>query len=56
MRKSEKLLTKQYDLSEAVHYPVRAFPPTHLDCELLLGPLEAGALYSFDPLLDLLKI
>ncbi|SBW15049.1 hypothetical protein BR10RB9215_C11897 [Brucella sp. 10RB9215] len=37
------MITKQYDLSEAVHYHVGAFPPTRLDYELLLGPLETAA-------------
>lgn len=38
-----KMVVKSYDLSEAVSYHLGAFPPTVLDYEALLGPLEEAA-------------
>lgn len=38
-----QMITKPYDLSEAVHYHTGAFPPESLDYEALLGPLEEAA-------------
>lgn len=37
------MITKSYDLSEAVRYHTGAFPPERLDYEALLGPLEEAA-------------
>lgn len=37
------MVTKTYDLSEAVSYHAGAFPPGKLDYEALLGPLEEAA-------------
>jgi Fic family protein len=37
------MITKPYDLSEAVHYHTGLFPPARLDYEALLGPLEEAA-------------
>ncbi|MER2635036.1 MAG: Fic family protein [Rhizobiaceae bacterium] len=37
------MITKPYDLSEAVRYHTGAFPPATLDYEALLGPLEEAA-------------
>jgi len=38
-----KMITKPYDLSEAVQYHTGAFPPVTLDYEALIGPLEEAA-------------
>lgn len=37
------MITKTYDLSNAVHYHAGAFPPAFLNYEALLGPLEEAA-------------
>ena len=39
-----------YDLSNAVHYRIGAFPPKSLDCEKLIGPLDeaSAAVARFD--------
>ena len=37
------MVTKAYDLSDAVRYHEGAFPPKSLDYERLLGPLEEAA-------------
>jgi Fic family protein len=37
------MIAKPYDLSEAVDYHTGEFPPTSLDYEALLGPLEEAA-------------
>ena len=38
-----KMVTKPYDLTDAVAYHIGTFPPSALDCEVLLGPFEAAA-------------
>lgn len=38
-----KMIVKPYDLSEAIYYHTASFPPTSLDYEMLLGPLEDAA-------------
>jgi cell filamentation protein, protein adenylyltransferase len=42
-RNPARMITKPYDLSEAVHYHTGAFPPARLDYEALHGPLEEAA-------------
>jgi Fic family protein len=37
------MLTKPYDLTDAVIYHIGTFPPSALDYEVLLGPLEEAA-------------
>ena len=37
------MITKPYDLTDAVTYHLGAFPPSVLDYEVLLGPLEEAA-------------
>jgi hypothetical protein len=45
------MITKPYDLSEAIPYHTGEFPSEALDYETLLGPLEeaAAALARYDP-------
>jgi len=43
VRMSSQMIVKPYDLSQAVHYHVGAFPPASLDYEAVLGPLEEAA-------------
>jgi len=38
-----KIVGNNFDMSEAVHYHVGAFPPKFLDANILLGPLEEAA-------------
>jgi len=42
-RIEENMTIKSYDLTDAVTYHVGAFPPSALDYEALLGPLEEAA-------------
>ena len=37
------MVTKPYDLTDAVIYHIGTFPPSALDYEMLLGPLEEAA-------------
>jgi Fic family protein len=37
------MVTKPYDLTDAVTYHIGTFPPSALDYEVLLGPLEEAA-------------
>ena len=37
------MITKPYDLTDAVTYHIGTFPPPALDYEVLLGPLEEAA-------------
>lgn len=43
IRKPAKMVTKPYDLSQAVYYHIGGFPPPSLNSDALLGPLEEAA-------------